>query len=225
MIQEARPSILLITADINLGPAARLDLERLGYRCSIAPGFENLEILVGAQPDLLVVDTSLQGAIAYCQDQRLRQRRIPIIILTPTESVAERALCLEAGADDYLVKPYQSTAFIKRIQFYLQPRKTQENQLQYAELTLDLISRQVRKQETVIDLTMKEYELLHYLMQHPEQVLNRDEIVENVWGYDFRGESNVLEVYIRYLRLKLEAQDSRRLIHTVRGVGYVLRNS
>jgi len=132
---------------------------------------------------------------------------------------------LEAGADDYFLKPYNSQSFLKLIRFYLQPLETIPEQLRFGDLVLDLVTRRLSYKNKNIELTMKEFELLRYLMIHPKEVLSRDQILENVWGDEFRGESNVIEVYIRYLRLKMEAGGQKRLIHTVRGVGYVLRES
>jgi len=137
----------------------------------------------------------------------------------------ERLACLEAGADDYFLKPYNSQSFLKLIRFYLQPLETIPEQLRFGDLVLDLVTRRLSYKNKNIELTMKEFELLRYLMIHPKEVLSRDQILENVWGDEFRGESNVIEVYIRYLRLKMEAGGQKRLIHTVRGVGYVLRES
>lgn len=114
---------------------------------------------------------------------------------------------------------------MRLVRFYLQPTITVKEQLRFRELVLDLITRRLFLNEKGIDLTMKEFELLKYLMSHPREVLTREQILENVWGYNFQGESNVIEVYIRYLRLKMETEGQKRLIHTVRGVGYVMRES
>ncbi|MEM8827966.1 MAG: response regulator transcription factor, partial [Cyanobacteria bacterium P01_G01_bin.19] len=133
--------------------------------------------------------------------------------------------CLEAGADDYLLKPYQREKLLEQINLYLEIEVDSTEQLRFGELILDLNTRQVIRKDRAIDLTMKEFELLKYLMSNPQQVMTREEIIENVWGYNYRGESNVIEVYIRYLRLKIESPDNRRLIQTVRGIGYVLRES
>lgn len=139
------------------------------------------------------------------------------------ESVEERVACLEVGADDYILTAYHTENLLRLVHFYLNTTETVTERLQFDNLILDLNSRQLFIDETAIDLTMKEFELLKYLMSHPKEILTRDKILENVWGYDFQGESNVIEVYIRYLRLKIESKNKKRLIHTVRGVGYVLR--
>ena len=141
------------------------------------------------------------------------------------DTVEDRIACLEAGADDYILKPYRSEEFLKLVQCYLQPDTTTNEQLRFGDLMLDLATRRAFRGDRPIELTMKEFELLKYLMEHPREVMTREQILENVWGYDFMGESNVIEVYIRYLRLKIEDEGEKRLIQTVRGVGYVLRET
>jgi OmpR family response regulator NblR len=128
-------------------------------------------------------------------------------------------------ADDYFLKPYRTEAFLQIVRLYLQPNPAGAEQLRFGELSLDVIHRHAMRGGRLIELTMKEFELLKYLMEHPREVLSREQILENVWGYDFVGESNVIEVYVRYLRLKIDGEDEKRLIQTVRGVGYVLRES
>ena len=150
---------------------------------------------------------------------------MPVLLLMARDGLDDRVACLEAGADDYFLKPYRSEEFLKLVQLYLQPDTPSTEQLRFADLALDLATRRALRQNRVIDLTMKEFELLKFLMEHPREVLTREQILENVWGYDFMGESNVIEVYIRYLRLKIEDEGEKRLIQTVRGVGYVLRES
>jgi OmpR family response regulator NblR len=140
-----------------------------------------------------------------------------------SERLEDRVACLEAGGDDYIVAPYQGDRFLSQVQFYLQPPRESEEQLRFGDLVLDLSTRRAIRNGRDFDLTMKEFELLKYLMLHPREVVTREQILENVWGYDFMGESNVIEVYIRYLRLKIEDEGEKRLIQTVRGVGYVLR--
>jgi OmpR family response regulator NblR len=141
------------------------------------------------------------------------------------ENLEDRVACLECGADDYFLKPYRANAFLKIVQLYLKASPVEVESLRFGELTLDLVHRHASRNGRVIELTMKEFDLLKYLMEHPREVLHREQILENVWGYDFLGESNVIEVYIRYLRLKIDGEDEKRLIQTVRGVGYVLRES
>jgi OmpR family response regulator NblR len=139
------------------------------------------------------------------------------------DAMDDRVACLESGADDYILKPYRSEEFSKLICLYLKPDVDSSEQLRFVDLVLDIGTRRAIYNNKAIDLTMKEFELLKFFMEHPREVLTREQILENVWGYDFVGESNVIEVYIRYLRLKIEENGQKRLIQTVRGVGYVLR--
>jgi two-component system response regulator MprA len=147
-------------------------------------------------------------------------------MLTAKDTVQDRVQGLDAGADDYLVKPFNLEELLARMRALLRRTQTERNQVyQFADLTMDSVSRQVTRGKRLIPLTAKEYELLELFLRHPRQVLTREVIFDRVWGYDFGGESNVLEVYIRYLRQKLESEDEPRLIHTVRSVGYVLREN
>jgi two-component system response regulator MprA len=151
---------------------------------------------------------------------------IPILMLTAKDTVQDRIQGLDAGADDYMIKPFNLDELLARVRALL--RRTQPERipvLKFADLSLDTGSRQATRGNRSISLTAKEYELLELFLRHPKQVLTREVIFDRVWGYDFGGESNVLEVYIRYLRQKLEGEGEARLLHTVRGVGYVLREN
>ncbi len=204
------------------------DLREAGYEAMItsdaASGLERAHQL---QPALVVVDRLLVGesGLQLCQRLRTLGMRVPILVMMARDTVEDRVACLEAGADDYFLKPYRSEVFIHLIRLYLQADVREGEQLRFEGLTLDLTTRSAVRNGRTIGLTMKEFELLKYLMEHPREVLTREQILENVWGYDFLGESNVIEVYIRYLRLKIEDEGEKRLIHTVRGVGYVLREA
>ncbi|MGB6168373.1 MAG: response regulator transcription factor, partial [Geitlerinemataceae cyanobacterium] len=180
-----------------------------------------------SQPGLVVIDRTLPGksGLWLCSHIRKQGHRFPVLMAIGSDTVADRVACLDAGADDYLLKPYQSDRFLNLVKFYLQPACGDVDRLRFGGLSLDLVTRQALRHDRKIDLTMKEFELLKFLMEHPREVLTREQILENVWGYDFMGESNVIEVYIRYLRLKIEEEGQKRLIQTVRGVGYVLRDS
>jgi two-component system, OmpR family, response regulator MprA len=145
-------------------------------------------------------------------------------MLTAKEAIEDRVAGLDAGADDYLVKPFAFDELVARVRALL--RRVQPAQPQvyrFADLELDTGTRQGRRNDRIFDLTAKEYELLELFMRHPRQVLTREQIFDTVWNYDFGGESNIIEVYVRYLRQKTEAEGGSRLIHTVRGIGYVLR--
>lgn len=148
-----------------------------------------------------------------------------IILLTAKDDIGDRVAGLDAGADDYIVKPFNLEELLARVRANL--RRNQQDDpdlLEFLDLTLNSNTRQVFRGDRLIELTAKEFDLLEYLMSHPKQVLTRDQILERVWGYDFMVDSNIIEVYVRYLRLKLEAEKEKRIIQTVRGVGYVLRD-
>jgi two-component system response regulator MprA len=148
-----------------------------------------------------------------------------VLMLTARDAVENRVEGLESGADDYLVKPFAPAELLARLHALLRRPAVanKDERLVYGDLSLDPVTRETRRGERVFELTAKEFELLHYLLRHPRQVLRREQILQEVWGYDFGGDDNVLEVYIGYLRKKTEAGDEPRLIQTVRGVGYVLR--
>jgi DNA-binding response OmpR family regulator len=222
------PSILLVQTDRDFTERASQDLSSAGYHPVIVPtaraALSEFKIL---QPAMIILDRQRSGKVGLklCRDLRKASEKVLILMLVPQESVDERIACLEAGADDYLLTTYHPAGLIQRVNFYLRATPDLREQLRFGEMVLDLSSRRLFVQDNQIELTMKEFELLKYLMSHPREVVTREQILDGVWGYDFRGESNVIEVYIRYLRLKLETQGQKRLIHTVRGVGYVLRDT
>jgi DNA-binding response OmpR family regulator len=217
--------ILLLTEEL-FAQQASLDLQRAGYSVVVEKDVNNsFKHINELQPAMVVIDKTWakEAGINLCRQLRNAGNRLPILLLVEAETVDERLACLEAGADDYFLKPYKREEFLQLIRLYLQPAVSLKEQIRFGELILDLTTRQLTRNDRAIDLTMKEFELLKYLMSNPQKVLTREEIIENVWGYDYRGESNVIEVYIRYLRLKIENEGQKRLIQTVRGVGYVLR--
>ena len=219
--------VLLIVRD-TFAQQASLDLQQAGYFPVIEPdALENWHKFTAIQPAMVIIDRGLSGelGIKFCHQIREKGFRVPILMLLERETVEERVACLEAGADDYLLKPYNKEYLVSLAKLYLEPAQESKEQLRFGELVLDLTTRQVIRNEQRIDLTMKEFELLKYLMANSEKVVTREEIIENVWGYDYRGESNVIEVYIRYLRIKIEVKGQKRLIQTVRGVGYVLKEN
>ena len=174
-------------------------------------------------PDLVLLDLILPGIDGLEVCRRLRAvSDVPILMLTAKEAIEDRVAGLDAGADDYLVKPFAFDELMARVRALL--RRAQPNLPQvyrFADLELDTGTRQGRRGGVTFDLTAKEYELLELFMRHPRQVLTRDVIFDRVWNYDFGGESNIIEVYVRYLRQKTEQGEMQRLIHTVRGIGYV----
>ena len=225
---DRNPCVLVIETDENLAAKLSLDLRESGYEAVVAQDVTSgLHQAHDLQPALVVVDRLLAGesGLELCTHLRIAGARVPVVALMGRDTIDDRVACLESGADDYFLKPYRSEDFLKLVRLYLQPDTGGTEQLRFGDLVLDLATRKALRHGRAIELTMKEFELLKYMMEHPREVLSRDQILENVWGYDFMGESNVIEVYIRYLRLKIEGESQKRLIQTVRGVGYVLREA
>ena len=219
--------ILLVESDDALAQRITNDLRGAGYSVNLArDAIAGLAQAKTTPHSLAIVDRALLGpesGLWLCSCLRELDDTMPLLLAIGRDSVEDRVECLEAGADDYILKPYQADTFLNLIHIYLRPGDTSAPQLHFADLVLDLNRRCASRDGQTISLTMKEFELLRFLMEHPRDVLSREQILENVWGYDFMGESNVIEVYVRYLRLKLEDGGQKRLIQTVRGVGYVLR--
>lgn len=219
--------VLVIEDDEGILKFLRRGLAYEGYQVDTAPdGPTGLSLARDNPPDLVVLDLMLPGMDGLEVCRRLRAGGpVPILILTAKDTVNDRVMGLDMGADDYMVKPFELDELLARIRALL--RRTQPASrpkvLRFSDLSLDTGTRQAARGERVISLTAKEYELLELFLRHPRQVLTRDVIFDRVWGYDFGGESNIIEVYIRYLRQKLEAEGEERLLHTVRGMGYVLR--
>lgn len=219
--------ILVVEDEVKLAQFIELELKYEGYEVTIAhDGLAGLTSARESHPDLILLDWMLPGisGLEICRRLRLTGDRVPIVLLTAKDEISDRVAGLDAGADDYLVKPFSLEELLARVRAHLR-RNQEENPdlLQFSDLSLNRSTREVYRGNRAIELTAKEFDLLEYLMSHPRQVLTRDRILERVWGYDFMGDSNIIEVYIRYLRLKLESEREKRLIQTVRGVGYVLR--
>ncbi|MEM9809163.1 MAG: response regulator transcription factor [Cyanobacteria bacterium P01_D01_bin.56] len=225
---EAAPCVLLVEANEELAHNVSNDLRESGYTPLVATTIDSgMEEVRSRHPALIVVNRMLAGesGLDLCQQLRSQGDRTPMLLLMARDNLDDRVACIEAGADDYFLKPYRSEEFLALVSAYLQPSENGIEQLVFGELTLNITNRQAMRGNRMIDLTMKEFELLKYLMEHPREVLTREQILENVWGYNFMGESNVIEVYVRYLRLKIDGDGEKRLIQTVRGVGYVLRDT
>lgn len=220
--------ILIIEDDEGILRVLRRGLNYEGYTIDTALDGENgLHLARERRPDLVILDWMLPGMDGLEVCQRLRSLgSMPILMLTARDTVQDRVQGLDAGADDYMTKPFELDELSARIRALL--RRTQMERspvLSFSDLVLDTSTRQATRRERTIQLTAKEYDLLELFLRHPRQVLTRELIFDRVWGYDFGGESNVLDVYIRYLRQKLEGEGEARLIHTVRGVGYVMRET
>jgi len=218
--------ILVIEDEERIAEFIERGLVFEGYRVDVAyDGQVGLNIARDNPPDLAIVDWMLPGIDGIQVCQRLRAvTHIPIIMLTAKSQISDRVTGLET-ADDYIVKPFAFEELLARIRalFRRTLPSSRPEVLTFSDLQLDTGTHRAQRGQRVIDLTAKEYELLELFMRHPRQVLTRDVIFDRVWGYDFGGESNIIEVYVRYLRQKTEQDNEARLLHTVRGYGYVLR--
>jgi two-component system response regulator MprA len=221
-----KPTILIIEDDQGILKFLKRGLSYEGYQILVAEdGESGLQTAEEEEPDLVILDIMLPGmdGLEVCRQLR-NEGDTPILMLTAKDQTSDRVTGLDMGADDYMVKPFEFRELLARIRALLRRTKpTQDKKLTFHDLTLDRGTRRAYRDERVISLTAKEYELLELFMEHPRQVLTREVIYDRVWGYNFGGQSNIIEVYVRYLRQKLEKEGEPRLIHTLRGVGYVLR--
>ena len=216
-------------------PAVRESLKRSlafnGYEVTLAQdGAATLDAVSSSPPDLILLDVNMPhvDGLEVCRRLRAAGNDLPVLMLTARVEVGDRVMGLDAGADDYLPKPFSLEELLARIRALLRRNRPTDDQvadesLSFADLTLDPATRNVHRGDRSISLTRTEFELLLVLMRAPRRVLTREFILDEVWGYDFPTTANSLEVYVGYLRRKTEADGERRLIHTVRGVGYVLR--
>lgn len=229
-------TVLVIDDQENIIEFIKLGLKYEGYHVESAiDGPQGLEAAQRLVPDVIILDVMLPGIDGLEVCRRLRAnpvtQDIPIMILTAKEEVRDRIAGLDMGADDYLTKPFSFDELVARIRAILRRQSRSEELravhsqiLRFGDLQLNTSTREVLRGERPIELTATEYNLLHLFMSHPRQVLDRQTILNRVWGYDFLGETNIIEVYVRYLREKIEdSPSSPRLIQTVRGVGYVLK--
>jgi two-component system response regulator MprA len=221
--------ILVVDDDPGVRESLRRSLIFNGYEVELAEdGQRALSSIALHRPDAVVLDVMMPGidGLETCRRLRAAGEDLPVLMLTAREAVADRVSGLDAGADDYLVKPFALEELLARLRALLRrslggPDAGQ--QLKFSDLSVDLGTREVWRGTRSMSLTRTEFHLLELLMRHPRQVLERNQILEEVWGYDFPTTANSLEVYVGYLRRKLEADGEPRLIHTVRGVGYSLR--
>jgi two-component system response regulator MprA len=218
--------ILVIEDEPRIADFLRRGLTYEGFTVEVRlDGESGLKAARDNPPDLVILDVMLPGLDGLEVCRRLRAAgSVPILMLTAKDAVPDRVKGLESGADDYVTKPFAFEELVARVRALLRrAHPSEETVLRFADLTLNVTTREVTRGNRKIDLTTKEFDLLHFFMRHPRQVLTRELIYDRIWGYDFGGESNILEVYIRYLRTKLEQNGEPRLIQTVRGVGYALR--
>ncbi|MBK1785486.1 response regulator transcription factor [Prauserella cavernicola] len=227
--------ILVVDDDRAVRESLRRSLEFNGYKVDVASdGAQALEKVTSDRPDAMVLDVMMPRLDGLEVARRLRSTGddLPILVLTARDTVSDRVSGLDAGADDYLPKPFALEELLARLRALLrranaeaQAAGQQSESLEFADLTLDPGTREVRRGERSISLTRTEFALLELFLSYPKHVLTRSRILEEVWGYDFPTSGNALEVYVGYLRRKTEAEGESRLIHTVRGVGYVLRET
>jgi two-component system response regulator MprA len=226
--------ILVVDDDRAVRESLRRSLEFNGYQVELAgDGAQALEAIIANRPDAMVLDVMMPRLDGLEVARRLRSTGddLPILVLTARDTVSDRVSGLDAGADDYLPKPFALEELLARLRALLRRAipDTQNGQaseaLSFADLTLDPGTREVRRGGREISLTRTEFALLELFLSYPKHVLTRGRILEEVWGYDFPTSGNALEVYVGYLRRKTEAEGEPRLIHTVRGVGYVLRET
>ena len=224
--------ILVVDDDRAVRDSLRRSLAFNGYQVELATdGQQALDAIAGGdRPDALVLDVMMPrlDGLEVCRRLRSAGDDLPVLVLTAREAVSDRVAGLDAGADDYLAKPFALEELLARLRALLRrtsPEDRDENPapLTFADLSLDPVTREVRRGDRPITLTRTEFALLELLIANPRRVLTRSRILEEVWGYDFPTTGNALEVYIGYLRRKTEAEGEARLIHTVRGIGYVLR--
>jgi two-component system response regulator MprA len=219
-------AILVVDDDAGLRRAVRRVLVAQGFDVDVAGGGdEALARLRQAPYDLVVLDVMMPGSdgIEVCEQLRAVGDRLPVLMLTARDAVRDRVAGLEAGADDYLLKPFANEELVARVRALLRRASGGTDKLAFADLALDLQTRVASRGPREIDLSPLEFELLEFLLRHPRQVLSRSLIYERVWGYDASLSSNSLDVFVGRLRRKLEEDGERRLIHTVRGVGFTLR--
>lgn len=222
------PTVLIVDDDPKLLKMLRRTLvyENLDV-LTATNGQEALDVVHESAPDLIIADWMMPKMSGMAFVQRLRDEgdKTMIIMLTARDSIENRVEGLEGGADDYLIKPFAPSELVARVHAMLRrvESKPESLQVSYADLWLDPVTREAMRGEMLLSLTVTEFNLLHLLLRHPRQVLERRQILNDVWGYDFGGDDNVLEIYIGYLRKKLEAEGGTRIIQTVRGVGYALR--
>lgn len=232
MPDTAKPRVLVVDDDKAVRESLRRSLEFNGYDVALASdGAEALAVLASSHPDVVVMDVMMPrlDGIETTRALRAAGHDVPILVLTARDAVGDRVEGLDAGADDYLTKPFALQELLARLRALLRrvvpAEDASEETLSFADLTMEVGSRDVRRGDRAIELTRTEFTLLEMFLRRPRRVLERSFILEEVWGYDFPTSANSLEVYVGYLRRKTEAEGEPRLIQTVRGVGYVLKEA
>ncbi|MGL6344630.1 MAG: response regulator transcription factor [Waterburya sp.] len=231
VIQPQKFKILLIVSPGKLTSLLKLELSHEGYTVEVTDdGISGLLKCQKTRPELVIVDWSIPdfSASDLCYYLRSSNHQVAILVLTNGKKNSDRVTALDAGADDCISQPFSMTEFLARIRAHLRRNFLNIQNLsilKFDNLNLNILTREVYRDDVYISLTTKEFALLEYLITHPRQVLTRNQILDHIWGYDYMGDSNIIEVYIRHLRRKMEQKNWKRLIYTVRSVGYVLRES
>ena len=222
---EKQRRIVVVEDDAAIARVLRLELQHEGYLVELAQnGVEGLELAL-KEPDLVILDLMLPRMDGMEVCRRIRAKsRVPIIMLTAKDRVPDRVAGLDTGANDYLTKPFATEELLARVRAQLREREPQERSIRFKDIVMDRDRHEVRRGGKEIALTAKEYALLEYLLLHRNKVHTRDELFNGVWGSDFLGDSNLIDVYIRYLRGKLEEGFDEKLITTVRGIGYSIKD-
>lgn len=219
--------ILVVDDDPAVTSVLKRGLSYEGFAVDTAgSGEDGLAVARDCPPDLVILDVMMPGLDGLEVLRRLRaaDSRLPVLLLTAKDAPADQVRGLEQGADDYVVKPFTFEVLLARVRALLRRQEAERPAvLRFEDLSLDTGARRAQRGTREIDLTSTEYDLLLQFLEHPQRVLPKEFLMDRVWGYDFGGNTNVLEVYVRQLRQKLEAEGERRLIHTLRGTGYVLR--
>jgi two-component system response regulator MprA len=221
-----QPHVLVVDDDAKIAAALRRALIYEGYQVEVAP--DGLIALARARermPDLAILDIMMPGMDGLEVTRRLRaEGDLPILMLTAKDGTADRVRGLDSGADDYLVKPFAYEELLARVRALLRRRAPRARRtLRYSDVLMDVGTREVRRSDQLVPTTAKEFDLLQHFLRNPGQVLRREQLLDAVWGFDFGASSNVVDVYVGYLRQKLEQGGRPRLLQTVRGVGYILK--
>lgn len=223
---------MIVEDEFNIARFVQLELEHEGYRAEVAgDGREGLQKALDGDFDLIILDVMLPSLNGVEVLRRLRQKSmVPVIMLTAKDAVMDKIMGLDTGADDYMTKPFAIEELLARIRALFKrvgafdEKKEHRQLLESRELVVEVDQHTVRYQEEEIELTKKEFDLLVYLLRNKNIVLSRESIIEEVWGYDYFGDTNVVDVYIRYLRSKIDERFQVKMIHTVRGVGYQIKD-
>lgn len=230
---SAQPKLLLVEDDLAVQNAIRRRLAFEGFEVATSgDGLEALTLFEHFQPDLLIADVMLPGMDGLKLTETVRERsRVPILLLSAKDAIEDRVRGLERGADDYMVKPFELPELLARIRAMLRRAtlvrgatpEPEDQSIEFEDLRLDPLTREVTRAGHSIELTPREFALLEFFMIHPTLVLTRDQIIDSVWGHELEASSNLVDVYVRHLRNKTEIDGLGRLLHTVRGIGYVLK--